>query len=88
LGRLALKNKNTVDLEFFSGSCHHESTPDNHVHRFMLHAQLKTARDIAHAQVVTVEDDGQGFNLKAPLADGNGHFGLNIMRAGPRLGGD
>jgi len=30
---------------------------------------------------VTVDDDGHGFDPTAPLADGNSHFGLRIMRA-------
>lgn len=37
---------------------------------------------------VTVEDDGQGFDPKAPWSDGVSHFGLSIMRArAARLGG-
>jgi len=30
---------------------------------------------------VTVEDDGQGFDLTSPPQDGRDHFGLSIMRA-------
>ncbi|MFQ5593516.1 MAG: HAMP domain-containing protein [Anaerolineae bacterium] len=38
--------------------------------------------------VVTVEDDGRGFNPEAPPVDGNSHFGLRIMRArAARIGG-
>ncbi|MEB2344389.1 MAG: type IV pili methyl-accepting chemotaxis transducer N-terminal domain-containing protein [Deltaproteobacteria bacterium] len=37
---------------------------------------------------VTVEDDGRGFDPKAPCPDGASHFGLSIMRArAARLGG-
>jgi signal transduction histidine kinase len=39
--------------------------------------------------VVTVEDDGQGFNPEAPPTDGGDHFGLSIMRArATRIGGE
>ncbi|MCP4543962.1 MAG: GAF domain-containing protein [Chloroflexi bacterium] len=31
--------------------------------------------------IITVEDDGQGFDPKSPPADGRDHFGLSIMRA-------
>jgi len=38
--------------------------------------------------VVIVEDDGRGFDPQAPLTDGDGHFGLSIMRArAARIGG-
>lgn len=38
--------------------------------------------------VVSVEDDGQGFDPRAPLPEGGRHFGLSIMRArAARLGG-
>lgn len=38
--------------------------------------------------LVSVEDDGRGFDPEAPPDDGNGHFGLDIMRArAVRLGG-
>lgn len=37
---------------------------------------------------VTVEDDGRGFDVKAPWTNGASHFGLSIMRArAARLGG-
>jgi two-component system nitrate/nitrite sensor histidine kinase NarX len=37
---------------------------------------------------VTVEDDGAGFDPKAPAANGGTHFGLRIMRArAARIGG-
>jgi two-component system nitrate/nitrite sensor histidine kinase NarX len=37
---------------------------------------------------VTVEDDGRGFDPKAPPMDDNAHFGLSIMRArAARIGG-
>jgi two-component system nitrate/nitrite sensor histidine kinase NarX len=38
--------------------------------------------------LVTVEDDGVGFDPGAPLTDGRDHFGMSIMRArAARLGG-
>jgi two-component system nitrate/nitrite sensor histidine kinase NarX len=38
--------------------------------------------------VVTVDDNGHGFDPAAPVADGNSHFGLRIMRArAARIGG-
>ncbi|MBI3244620.1 MAG: GAF domain-containing protein [Chloroflexi bacterium] len=38
--------------------------------------------------VASVEDDGRGFDPKAPLPDRGSHFGLSIMRArAARLGG-
>jgi two-component system nitrate/nitrite sensor histidine kinase NarX len=38
--------------------------------------------------IVTVEDNGRGFNPEAPSVDGNSHFGLRIMRArAARIGG-
>jgi len=38
--------------------------------------------------IVTVEDDGRGFNPEVPSVDGNSHFGLRIMRArAARVGG-
>jgi len=38
--------------------------------------------------IVSVEDDGRGFDPKMPLPDGGSHFGLSIMRArAARLGG-
>ena len=37
---------------------------------------------------LTIEDDGRGFDVEAPMTDGRKHFGLNIMRArAARIGG-
>ncbi|MCU0522647.1 MAG: GAF domain-containing protein [Anaerolineae bacterium] len=39
-----------------------------------------TLRTEAGRAIVTIADDGRGFDPEAHVADGRGHFGLNIMR--------
>lgn len=56
-----------------------------HSHARQISVRLQ--QDGAEASV-TVEDDGRGFDPKAPWSDGASHFGLSIMRArAARLGG-
>lgn len=58
-------------------------------HRHAQAEQITVCMDQREAEVsVTVEDDGRGFDPKAPWSDGASHFGLSIMRArAARLGG-
>lgn len=51
------------------------------------HLVIRLEQQDAEA-VVSVEDDGRGFDPRAPLPEGGHHFGLSIMRArAARLGG-
>lgn len=51
------------------------------------HIVIRLEQQDAEA-AISVEDDGQGFDPRAPLPEGGRHFGLSIMRArAARLGG-
>lgn len=67
-----------VIREALLNACHHASA---------MHISIRWEARNGRA-AVTVEDDGQGFDPRAPLPDGGSHFGLSIMRArAARLGG-
>jgi two-component system nitrate/nitrite sensor histidine kinase NarX len=77
--------------------------PPEHVEQVqrVVQEMLVNVRRHAHAQritvylekqddkiIVTVKDDGRGFDPNAPSTNGGDHFGLNIMRArATRIGG-
>jgi signal transduction histidine kinase len=49
-----------------------------HAHAQQVNLMLEQQADRIR---ITVQDDGQGFDLSAVQRDGDGHFGLSIMRA-------
>jgi two-component system nitrate/nitrite sensor histidine kinase NarX len=56
-------------------------------HAHAQHIRVRLERRASEA-VLSVEDDGQGFDPESPATDGERHFGLSIMRArAARIGG-